>query len=311
MLIYLIILLDDTGVSYCHHKVTKTEHRLIDLDVLKRGIVWAMKENLNIQFVYPDYELPEAYKETIESIDHTKIKPLGQADEADVIVLNGWDDEVPVGATCIIHSSRSELSDHLSTLKEWFGRLARLNVVLTDVETFSDNDIAAYKQTLEAIADLMTETYQCGKSVQLNLLTDRLALTEMNNCNAGVNNVTLAPNGKFYLCPAFYYEDDGHSVGDLTTGLEVKNRQLLQLDYAPICRVCDAYQCRRCVWMNGNLTGDMNTPSHQQCVVAHIERNTSYYLQGKLEEAGIRLADSQLIEEQIELDPFNIVNKWK
>ena len=153
--------------------------------------------------------------------------------------------------------------------------------------------------------------YQAGQSVQLNLLTDRLILKEMNNCNAGVNNVTLAPNGRFYLCPAFYYEDDSQSVGDLTTGLDIRNQQLLQFDHAPICRVCDAYHCRRCVWMNGRLTGDMNTPSHQQCVVAHIERNASCYLQRKLEEAGIQLRDSQPIKEQKELDPFNIVNRWK
>lgn len=34
-----------------------------------------MKENLMIQFVYPDYELPQAYKDAIESIDHSKIMP--------------------------------------------------------------------------------------------------------------------------------------------------------------------------------------------------------------------------------------------
>lgn len=311
MLTYLIILLDDSSTSYCHYEMNRKEHRLISIEDLKAGIVWAMKENLNIQFVYPDYELPEAYKEAIESIDHTKIKPLGQADEADVIVLKSWEDEVPEGATCIIHSSRQELAGHIVTLKEWLGRLARLNVVLTDVETFTDKEIDSYKQTLESIADIVVEMYQTGKSVQLNLLTDRLILKEMNNCHAGVNNITLAPNGKFYLCPAFYHEDGSQSVGDITTGLDIRNQQLLQLDHAPICRVCDAYHCRRCVWMNGRLTGDMNTPSHQQCVVAHIERNASCYLQRKLEEAGIQLRDSQPIKEQKELDPFNIVNRWK
>lgn len=311
MLTYLIILLDDTSTSYCHYEVTKTERRLIDLDVLKQGIVWAMKENLNIQFVYPDYELPEEYKEAIESIDHTKIKPVGQADEADVIVLSGWTDVVPEGATCIIKSSRRELADHLPTVREWLGRVERLNVVLTDVETFTDDEIVAYQKTLESIADNVVEQYRSGKSVQLSLLTDRLILKDMNNCNAGDTNVTLAPNGKFYLCPAFYYEDEQQSVGDLTTGPDIKNRQLLRLDHAPICRVCDAYQCRRCIWMNGRMTGDMNTPSHQQCVVAHLERNASRYLQQELEKAGIQLTDSQPIEEMEELDPFNIVNRWK
>ena len=153
--------------------------------------------------------------------------------------------------------------------------------------------------------------FSVGKGVQLNLSETGLMLTEMNNCGAGDSNVTLAPNGKFYFCPAFYYEDEGQSVGDLKSGLDIKNPQLLRLDHAPICRKCDAYQCRRCIWMNKRLTLDANTPSHQQCVVAHLERNASRYLQMKLNGAGIRLANSQSIEELTELDPFNIVNRWK
>jgi len=291
--------------------VNRKERRLIGLDDLKAGIMFAMKANLNIQFVYPNYEIPIEYLEAIDSIDHTDIKPNRNCDEADVAVLNGWGDEAPEGATCIIHSSHQELSDNLPVLTKWLGHLARLNVVLTDVEAFTDKDIDSYKQTLGAIADGLVEMYQKGKVVQLNLLTDRLMLTGMNNCGVGDGNVTLAPNGKFYLCPAFYYEDEVQSVGDLRTGLDIKNPQLLRLDHAPICRKCDAYQCRRCIWMNKQLTLDANTPSHQQCVVAHLERNASRYLQMKLNGAGIRLANSQPIEELTELDPFNIVNRWK
>lgn len=311
MLTHLIILLDDRSTPYCSYSPQgKRDSSLMPIDVLRQGIVWAMKQNLNIQFVYPNYELPSEYNDAVLSIDHTKIKPIGQADEADIIVLDGWDDEVPDNAMCVIHSSRLELADHLSTIREWFGHVTRLNVVLTDVETFRDDEIGSYKDTLESLADIMVEMYKTGRNVQLNLLTDRLMLTTMNNCNAGVNNVTLAPNGKFYLCPAFYYDDEQQSVGDLSAGLDIRNQQLLRLDHAPICRVCDAYQCRRCIWMNERLTGDMNTPSHQQCVLAHVERNASRYLLLKLEKAGIRLADSNPIEEQTELDPFNIVNKW-
>lgn len=65
MLTHLIIILDDTSVSYCHYEVAGKKQRLIDVDVLKRGIVWAMKENLNIQFVYSDHELPAAYKKLL------------------------------------------------------------------------------------------------------------------------------------------------------------------------------------------------------------------------------------------------------
>ena len=92
MLKYLIILLDDTSTSYCHYENEKSERKLIALEDLKAGILFAMKENLMIQFVYPDYELPQEYKETIHAIDHSKIVPVGSAENGDVVVLNKWPD---------------------------------------------------------------------------------------------------------------------------------------------------------------------------------------------------------------------------
>ena len=55
MIQYLVILLDDTSVSFCHYKNDRKKRNLIPLDTLKTGIIYAMKENLNIQFVYPNY----------------------------------------------------------------------------------------------------------------------------------------------------------------------------------------------------------------------------------------------------------------
>ena len=92
MLTHLIILLDDTSTSYCHYKVTKEQRNLIALDNLKAGIIYAMKENLNIQFVYPSYDLPVDYQVAIESIDHIKIMPISQAKDGDIVVLDSWDD---------------------------------------------------------------------------------------------------------------------------------------------------------------------------------------------------------------------------
>lgn len=44
MLQYLVILLDDTSVSYCHYDNRKSEHRLISLENLKAGILFARKK---------------------------------------------------------------------------------------------------------------------------------------------------------------------------------------------------------------------------------------------------------------------------
>lgn len=313
MLTHLIILLDDTSVSYCHYNGAN-ERRLISLDDLKAGIVWAMKENLNVQFVYPDYELPTKYSKLISTIDHIKIKPENQSDDAEVVVLTDWKEKHPElanGVTYIVRTSRGELEEYSDSIRELLKSGIRLVVVLTDIETFTDADIPSYKALLEKLAGGLCEDYQVGKSAQLSLLTDRIMLNEMNNCNAGVNNITLAPNGRFYLCPAFYYDNPNDDIGELKQGLAIKNQHLLDLNHAPICRNCDAYHCKRCIWLNGRLTLDNNTPSHQQCVISHLERNASRLLQRKLGEKGKRLSPSHEIQEVDYLDPFNIVNKWK
>ena len=99
MLQYLIILLSDRSTSFCHYSPGSSPKgegscTPIPLDTLRRGIRFAMRENLMIQFVYPEEELPREILDEIETIDHSKIRPLeGREKDADVLVLNGWETE--------------------------------------------------------------------------------------------------------------------------------------------------------------------------------------------------------------------------
>jgi CXXX repeat peptide maturase len=137
-----------------------------------------------------------------------------------------------------------------------------------------------------------------------------MMLDRMNNCGAGDTTITLAPNGNFFICPAFYYEDEADSIGDLGHGLGIKNKQLYKLGYAPICRHCDAWQCKRCIWLNRKTTLEVNTPSHEQCVVAHLERNASRELLNNIRKHGTFLPEQEDIKVIDYLDPFDIVNTW-
>jgi CXXX repeat peptide maturase len=159
----------------------------------------------------------------------------------------------------------------------------RLNIIITDIETFTEKDFEGYKQWLSELKIVVYKVYCNGKAPQINILTDRILLEKMNNCNAGYESITLAPNGEFYVCPAFYIENEKDSIGNLRNGLDIKNQQLYKLEYAPLCRICDAYQCKRCVWLNRKTTLEVNTPSHEQCVVAHLERNMSENLLKELQ----------------------------
>ena len=309
MLQYLIILLDDTSAPFCHYENLKTERRLMPIDTLKQGIRFGMMENLMIQFVYPDYELPVEYAEAIESIDHSKIKLV--PDGADVLVLNGVRELENVDVPLVLRVSKQELLANEERIANMLGKTPRLNIVLTDVETFKDEDFDTYKVVLGRLTEVVKSMYIEGKSPQLNLLTDRMMLKQMNNCGAGDMNITLAPNGKFYICPAFYYENEADSIGDLEHGLDIKNKQLYKLAYAPICRHCDAYQCKRCVWLNRKTTLEVNTPSHEQCVVAHLERNASRELLLNIRKYGTFLPEQEEIKEIDYLDPFDKRDTWQ
>ena len=312
MLQYLVILLDDTSTSYCHYCVNKKERRLIPLSNLRQGIRFGMVENLMIQLVYPDYKLPQDYLDAIDTIDHSNIKPQAVKDaETDVVVLDDWNYDCHQlnGAVVLLRTIWERFSVNYPQLKELLAVVQRLNVVITDVERMNDSAREQYKKALEDLSGQVERLYMDGKTPQFNLLTDRMMLAAMNNCNAGDTTITLAPNGRFYVCPAFYYDDENDCVGDLNTGLDIKNRQFYRLDHAPICRRCDAWQCKRCVWLNRKTTLEVNTPGREQCVAAHLERNASRELMNSLRSKGTLLPDKEEIKEITYLDPFEVINQ--
>ena len=311
---YLVILLDDTSVAYCHANNPLAEPKLIPLDTLRKAILFGMKQNLMIQFVYPNYELPVEYHKVIESIDHIKIG-------REVLVY----DSVPQMAytnNLVLRLTINEFITKQNDIALLLQQAKRINICLTDTENFQEEQIEEYKNALATLNAVLLNLYKQVKSPQLNILTDRMQLTEMHNCGAGISNITIAPNGKFYLCPAFYYDeqmgisnrmnhktkDASRSVGDLDNGIDIPNKQLLQLDHAPLCRICDAYHCKRCIWLNQKMTWDNNTPSRQQCVLAHLERNAARDLQLALKEVGYLIKNE--IKEITYLDPFDIKEEY-
>nr|WP_295289517.1 CXXX repeat peptide maturase [uncultured Prevotella sp.] len=217
----------------------------------------------------------------------------------------------------MLRLSKYELFKKIANVCALLNKVERLNVVITDVETFKDADFERYSEELRMLSEEVEKQYVAGKVVQLNLLTDRMMLDKMNNCGAGDTSVALAPDGKFYVCPAFYItnEDDGMgalhtSIGDVKHGLDIKNPQLYKLDHAPLCRRCDAYQCKRCVWLNRKMTYEVNTPSHEQCVMAHLERNASRDLLNSIRKLGQFLPELEEIKEITYLDPFDVRKEW-
>lgn len=314
MLKYLIIQLDDASTSFCHYDNDRTKNRLIPLETLKDGILWSMKENLTLQFLYPDYEIPMEYKREISKTFHADIVSAACEDSelkenADVVVFDSFAainrDYLNFNQAYVVRSTMSSLSDSFENLIAILPNLNRLNIVLTDIDKSTEGQLTEYSSLLDSLAYKIAEEYKTGHSIQLNLLTDRMLLDEMNNCNAGVEAVALCPDGNFYVCPAFYSDSQvKFTIGNCKDGLNVKNPQLYKISHAPICRICDAYQCKRCIWQNKKMTLEVNTPSREQCVISHIERNASRKLLALIREIGSFLPQKD-IQELDYYDPFD------
>lgn len=316
MLKYLVIQLSDNSVSYCHYENTHNSERFMPLETLKQAIRFGMTENLNIQFVYPKNELPEGYIELIENIDHTKIIPCNSSHtkNADCIVCNGIKDidkkNIKNNQIVILRICRNEIEDLSKIYEELKNHCSRVNIIITDIEKFSEDDFNKYNEILHKLGDVVAENILSNNPTQVNLLSDRIFLKDMKNCNAGDEVMTIMPNGRFYPCAGFFYDDPDEDYGDLNRGVEIKNKQLFKIDYAPICRNCDAFHCHRCVWINRKTTLEVNTPSHEQCVVSHLERNESSRILSLIREKNEFNSDISIPQKDY-LDPFENIIKNK
>ncbi len=236
----------------------------------------------------------------------------------DICVINSWDELTEnVGFQSENYILRTSLSDFIKDYQKLVPLLQkaqRLNIIFKDYTSISKNDLELYQEALFSLADNVADLWPCG---QLNILSDRMMLSQMNNCGAGVDVIALMPDGLFYTCPGEYFdtlnsnsfEEVRSSCGSPKEGIKIINSQLYKLEYAPLCRICDAYNCQRCTYMNKQRTLEVNTPSHIQCVMSHISRNASRLLSQRLMSKGIVIGND--VPEISYLDPIEIHPRYR
>lgn len=270
----IVVLLSGKAVSYCMYTPHTNKSDLISFEHLSRIITKSRSEGINLQFVYPKEELPSHYQQLIGTIEHMSIVPVETTVRGDVIVIDGWTEIEKATSAESCYVFRTTLGDfykYVTELKSVLKLASQLTMVFTDEVDFGKGDETPYEVALKKLEEIVLEEFAEGHQIKLNILTHRLFLDEMSNCDAGWKSLTLAPNGKYYVCPAFYYDDEGYTCGDINEGIDLKNPLLYKLNHAPLCRNCNAFHCNRCIYLNKKKTLEVNIPSYEQCDKSRIE----------------------------------------
>lgn len=284
---YINILLSNDAVSFCYYK-NSNDSKLISLKNLKKVIAFATKNNLKINFIYNNQQLPDEYEKIIQTTDHSKIIPIENFSPESLMIINYKNDKQIESLkdgenNYILRLEKKYINNLNDIIKSLIGKFKRLNLILLDIDKYNDNDLSDYNKQLKLLYNIIKPEYKNGNLFELNFVTDRILLSKMKNCNAGIDHITYAPDGRFYICPGFYYDEtEDDFVIEKEGNIEIKNQYLFDIKNAPLCSKCDAFHCIRCVYLNQRSTLEVNTPSKQQCLISHYEREISKNLLNSL-----------------------------
>lgn len=167
----------------------------------------------------------------------------------------------------ILNIHRSEISSLANKLMHIKNKNARVNIFIPDIEEWEDDDFDQYRNEVKRIHVMIK-----SGELKFDVNIFRMLTPEKTRCGAGRTSIAIAPNGKFYLCPAFYFESDVNAaLGDIDEGFEFVPIDMLSGQRLAFCRNCDK-SCNICIHQNQKITGELNIPSNNQCRLQAIGR---------------------------------------
>ena len=318
---YALIALEDGAVPFCHYEnprfAVPAPSRWMDAALLKALIDHALEGGIGLTFLLGERRPPAALRRLIERVPHSLIVPwalhevypgamvvLEAKDCADLASLpSNWSRNI------ILRIGRRDLPRLAAMFDALAGKFGRLSLHLTGIEYFTADDLDLYAGELAGIAASLKKLFADGRRLEVGVLTDRMFLKARRHCDAGEKHLTVAPDGNCHICPAFLSEN-AEPIGrfEPARGFVAEVPSMVAFERAPLCTRCDAWHCKRCVWLSRGLTGEYNVPSQQQCRLAHIEREASRNLLRELDriEPFVRLP--RIVELNYD-DPLDLIGR--
>jgi radical SAM peptide maturase (CXXX-repeat target family)/CXXX repeat peptide maturase len=300
---YLQFITSDNIIPHCNYHSDKKSKKIMDNYIFEKGLDFARENNFKPVILgnYERYNIPKHndYYYINNLVKDNNNNSIDIIDNSCNIVNSNSD-------ICILLMDRENIKEIYNNINKLVENYNRINLILQDIEKYTNEDIIIYDEQLDKINSLIVNKYKEKYIFELNVLTDLLYSKQNQNCDAGESTYALAPNGKIYMCPAFYFYNPNSYIGNLEDGVNIKNPELLSIDNSPICKVCDVFSCSRCKFLNKKITCELNTPSHIQCKINHIQRNKSRELMILLKQEGMNNFPNEL-EEICYLDPIQII----
>lgn len=258
---YLLIYTNDKAEPHCNYTNVKADVKFLRMndEMLKKTIQFAKENNLTPIFIgEPQSSYPQ--------VDYIVNNVVGKTKKIYILHINS--------------DNIANLSEECITL--FSAGYTRINIIIHSIEKITDIILTTYEHELSKISEYILNS---NKTLTVNVLNGRSAeLEKPNGCGAGVNTFTVAPNGKLYICPAFYFENIENSIGDLERGFTAKYLTQLNIENADECKTCKNLNCSRCLFINKQMTNEYLISPAIQCKVAAIEEEIGSMLRRRLKE---------------------------
>lgn len=311
----LYFLLSNNYITYCCYENQDKNENYMSGEIILEGLNYAQENFMMPIFVHGKNEKTLIVRE--EYIDHDilhivpirhyklaqdrgfrRVLPVYEMEDV-------WDEKVLIDNVIL-----NVKQDEINKLSDAIGKLIkfsnRINLNITGLNRhFNENE---YKYQMEIIRDKIVDIWENeGSFKEISLLTDILFLDKHENCQAGQNSFVLSPLGKIHTCCAEFSNVEDDFIGETRHGIiKEYGSYLYEIQNSNLCRICDAYQCKDCVYINKKNTKEYNVPPSFQCRKSHIERGVSLDLKSILRDCPL-IPDKNTLEIKNDdyLDPIS------
>lgn len=307
---FMYIILNNHVATFCNYENKRRNDSLevMDEDTLKDILTFCDDNNFSPIFIG---EAPDQYKKlgytiTDNCSDNCKSFSTGSVVSNDTIKSVGN----ILSGNIILSINKSTLPylyDDFSYIVKHSKRVTNISVAVSDLMDWNKIQLQTYREQLELISKIVMHEWLSGNRLETNIITHIFHHSQHKVCSSGTYTLTVAPNKKLYLCPAFYFEkcSEIYDIGSIDTALNNKYFEYCKIEKSKLCAYCDANHCTKCIFVSKAKTNEFCVPPEILCLKSNIEREVSKAFLDAIAESGNTFRISNHLTKHVTmLDPL-------